>query len=166
MSGSRGSSRSTRGDRTRAVHGATEHATGPLSTPIVHSATFSFDSLDAMNAAQDLGRDGAYYQRVGHPTLRGCERRLAEVAGAEDALLFSSGAAALAAVFLSSLKHGDHVVALRQSYGGTHELLNWGAERFGWNVDFVDARVPSEWTRAFRPVTRLLHVESDRKSVV
>jgi cystathionine beta-lyase/cystathionine gamma-synthase len=131
-----------------------------VSTPIVHSATFSFPDLDAMRAAQDAGAAGAFYQRYGHPTLRACEERLAALEGAETGLLFSSGMAAISAVFLASLEPGDHVVALHQSYGGTHALLEWGAQRFGWSVDLVDAREPGTWARAFTPRTRILHVES------
>jgi len=152
--------RPARNVRTRAVHGAHPTTPGPLSTPIVHSATFSFASLDAMNAAQERGPAGAYYQRLGHPTLRGCEERLAGLEGAESALLFSSGVAALAAIFMSHLRSGDHVIALHQSYGGTHDLLRWGADRFGWRVDFVDAREPATWEKAFGSETKLLHVES------
>ena len=139
---------------------------GPSSTPIVHSATFSFPSLDALNEEQDKKADGAYYQRCGHPTLRATERRLAALEGAETALLFSSGVAAIAAMFLAHLKSGDHVVALEQSYGGTHDLLHWGAERFGWSVDWVDARDPGAWPRAFRPNTRLFHVESPTNPIL
>lgn len=160
MARNRESSRAPRGDRTRAVHGASEGQPGPINTPVVRSATFSFESLDAMNAAQDRGRDGAFYQRIGHPTTRAAERRLAEIAGAEDALLFSSGVAAIAAVFMAYLKAGDHIVALHQSYGGTHDLLHWGAERFGWSFDLADARTPGDWPALFQPNTRLLHVES------
>ena len=152
--------RPARGVRTRAVHGAHPSAPGPMSTPIVHSATFSFATLGAMNAEQERGAAGAYYQRVGHPTLRACEERLAGLDGAEGALLFSSGVAALAAIFLAHLRNGDHALALHQCYGGTHDLLRWGAERFGWEVDFVDAREPGTWEKAFRPRTRLLHIES------
>lgn len=131
-----------------------------MSTPIVHSATFSFPDLDAMRKAQDAGAAGAFYQRYGHPTLRACEERLAALEGAELGLLFSSGMAAISAVFLAVLESGDHVVALHQCYGGTHALLEWGAERFGWSVDLVDAREPAAWERAFKPRTRMLHVES------
>ena len=152
--------RPARGVRTRAVHGAHPGAPGPMSTPIVHSATFSFPSLAAMNAEQDRGAAGAYYQRVGHPTLRACEERLAGLEGAEGALLFSSGVAALAAVFLATLRNGDHAIALHQAYGGTHDLLHWGAERFGWRVDLVDAREPETWERVIGRETRLLHIES------
>jgi cystathionine beta-lyase/cystathionine gamma-synthase len=152
--------RPARGVRTRAVHGAHAEAPGPASTPIVHSATFSFPSLDAMNAEQDRGAAGSYYHRVGHPTLHACEQRLAGLEGAEQALLFSSGVAALAAMFLAHLKAGDHVIGLHQCYGGTHSLLRWGAERFGWAVDWVDARAFDRWERVFRRETRLLHIES------
>lgn len=161
-----------RGPRTRAVHGdggpaapagpgsGTPAAGRPVSTPIVHSATFTFPDLDAMRAAQDAGAAGAFYQRHGHPTLRACEERLAALEGAEMGLLFSSGMAAISAVFLAVLGPGDHVVALQQCYGGTDALLAWGVRRFGWSVDRVDAREPDAWERAFQPRTRILHVES------
>jgi cystathionine beta-lyase/cystathionine gamma-synthase len=131
-----------------------------VSTPIVHSATFAFPDLEAMNAAQSAHAAGAFYQRHGHPTLRACEERLAALEGAEMGLLFSSGMAAISAVFLASLEPGDHVVALQQCYGGTDALLDWGVRRFGWSVDRVDAREPDTWERAFKPRTRILHVES------
>ncbi len=152
--------RPARGVRTGAVHGAHAEKPGPVSTPIVHSATFSFPSLAAMNAEQDRGAAGAYYHRVGHPTLHACEQRLAGIEGAEQALLFSSGVAALAGMSLAHLKAGDHAIALHQCYGGTHSLLRWGAERLGWKVDWVDARAPDRWERVFRHETKLLHVES------
>ena len=152
--------RPARGVSTRAVHGTNAVTPGPVSTPIVHSATFSFPSLAAMDAEQERGASGAYYQRVGHPTLHACEKRLAGLEGAEAALLFSSGVAALGAVFISHLKAGDHAIALHQCYGGTHDLMQWGADRFGWRVDLADARDPAGWERLFRRETRLLHIES------
>jgi O-acetylhomoserine/O-acetylserine sulfhydrylase-like pyridoxal-dependent enzyme len=57
---------------TRAVHGSDETVTGPVSTPIVHSSTFSFKDVAALEHERDLHAAGAYYQRYGHPTLRAC----------------------------------------------------------------------------------------------
>jgi len=148
------------GPGTRAVHGASHAPAGAMSTPIVHSSTFSFPSLDAMDAAQERGPAGAYYQRLGHPTLRACEERLAALEQAEMALLFPSGMAAISSTFLAHLEAGDHVVALHQTYGGTRALLEWGAARLGWSFDLVDAREPESWERAFGPATRIFHVES------
>ena len=148
------------GDHTRAVHGPGHVRTGPMSSPVVHSATFSFDSLRDLIGEQERGLAGAYYQRLGHPTLRAAEERLAYLEGAELAVRFPSGMAAISAVFLSRLTDGDHVVALHQSYGGTRSLLHWGAERFGWRYDLVDGTAPDTWASAFRPETKLFHLES------
>ncbi len=145
---------------TRAVHGPHPEHTGEVSTPVVHSATFTFERLEDMLAEQHRGAAGSFYQRKGHPTIHAAEERLAHLEGAEAALLFPSGMAAISTVFLSLLKSGDHVVCVDPCYGGTQALLKWGAERFGWSHTFVDARQPATWAAAFRPETRLLHLES------
>jgi cystathionine gamma-synthase len=160
MSPHDGKPRRASSPETRAVHGPHGDTPGPMSTPIVHSSTFSFPSLEAMNEEQDKGPAGAFYQRYGHPTLRACEERLAAIEEAEAALLFSSGVAATAAAFMSRMKTGDHIVSLHQSYGGTHAILEWARDHFGWRFDLVDAREPASWEKAFRPETRILHVES------
>ena len=145
---------------TRAVHGPHLGATGAMSTPIVHSATFSFGTLDEMRAAQAAGSAGSFYQRDGHPTIHAVEERLAALDGAEAALLFPSGMGAIGATFLAYLKSGDHVVCVDPCYGGTQALLQWGKERLGWSHTFVDSRRPDTWPAAFQPHTKLMHLES------
>jgi cystathionine beta-lyase/cystathionine gamma-synthase len=145
---------------TRAVHGPHLGTTGAMSTPIVHSATFSFESLDDMVAAQAAGSAGAFYQRDGHPTIHAVEERLAALEGADEALLFPSGMGAISATFLAHLKSGDHVVCVDPCYGGTQALLQWGKERMGWSHTFVDSRRPESWAAAFQSNTKLLHLES------
>ena len=145
---------------TRAVHGPNVGGNGAMSTPIVHSATFSFDSLDDMVEAQNAGSAGAFYQRQGHPTIHAVESRLAALEGGEASLLFPSGMGAISSAFLAYLQRGDHVVCVDPCYGGTQQLLQWGSERFGWEHTFVDARRPETWEAAFQPNTRLLHLES------
>jgi cystathionine beta-lyase/cystathionine gamma-synthase len=145
---------------TRAVQGPHPEHRGPVSTPIVHSATFTFDALDEMLAQQRTGAAGAFYQRKGHPTIGAVEERLAHLDGAEAGLLFPSGMGAISCVFLSLLRSGDHVVCVDPCYGGTQALLKWGSERFGWEHTFVDARRPDTWLAAFKPNTVLLHLES------
>jgi cystathionine beta-lyase/cystathionine gamma-synthase len=145
---------------TQAVHGPHPEHRGAVSTPIVHSVTFSFTSLDGMVAEQDRGAAGAFYQRRGHPTIHAAEERLAGLEGSEAALLFPSGMGAIATTFLALLKAGDHVVCVDPCYGGTQAVLQWGAERFGWTFTLVDARRPGSWEPAFTPRTRVLHLES------
>lgn len=148
------------GLETRAVHGPHVGASGAMSTPIVHSATFSFESLDDMVAAQNERSAGSFYQRQGHPTIHAVEERLAALEGAEASLLFPSGMGAISSAFLGLLKSGDHVVCVDPCYGGTQALLQWGKERLGWDHTFVDSRRPESWEAAFKPNTRLLHLES------
>lgn len=148
------------GLETRAVHGPHTGTAGAMSTPIVHSATFSFDTLDDMVREQQRKSGGAFYQREGHPTIHATEERLAALEGAEAALLFPSGMAAISSTFLALLKSGDHVVCVDPCYGGTQALLAWGRDRFGWEHTFVDSRRPETWAAAFQPNTKLLHLES------
>ena len=144
---------------TSVVHGPHGGRHGAVSTPIVHSATFSFPSLEAMVEQQDAGAAGSFYQRKGHPTIHAVEERLAQLEGSEDALLFPSGMAAISTTFLALLSAGDHVVCVDPCYGGTQALLQWGKERLGWDYTLVDAREPSTWAAAFRPNTKVLHLE-------
>lgn len=145
---------------TSAVHGPHVGRTGAVSTPIVRSATFSFDSLAGLNAAQAAGPGGYFYQRTGHPTIRAVEEHLALLEGAEGALLFPSGMGAISSAFLSILRSGDHVVCVDPCYGGTQDLLQFGRDRMGWEITYVDARKPEAFAAAFRPHTRLLHLET------
>ncbi len=150
-----------RGLGTRVIHGVAAERPSAVSTPIVHSVTFSFGSLAEMQEAQKRGAAGAFYQRVGHPTLHACEKRLADIEETESALLFSSGMAALTSLFLALVRSGEHIVALAQCYGGTLEALQWGADHLGWSLDLVDAREPRSWAATMhRGKTKLFHIES------
>lgn len=148
-----------RSPETRAVHGPRAERTGAVSTPLVHSATFTFDSLEAMVEQQRAGTAGSFYQRCGHPTVHAAEERLAHLEGAEAGLLFPSGMAAISSTLLALLHPGDHVVCVDPCYGGTQGVLAWGEKRFGWSHTFVDSRHPETWEAAFRPNTRVLHLE-------
>ncbi|MFC5719471.1 trans-sulfuration enzyme family protein [Streptomyces gamaensis] len=149
--------------QTRAVHSATPaDTTGshPLSTPIHQSSAFSFDSADALAEAM-AGPDGAAsYSRRGNPTVRALERALAGLEGGAAALATASGMGAVSAVLLSLLRPGDHVVAQRCLYGGTHSVLADLAERFGIEVDRVSGARAAELAAVLRPRTRLLLVET------
>ena len=145
---------------TACVHGSLLGHAGGVSTPLVRSATFSFERLADLSAEQAKGSAGAFYQRLGHPTIHAVEEHLALLEGSEGALLFPSGMGAIASMLLGVLKAGDHVVCVDPCYGGTQEFLNLGKARLGWDVTFVDARHPETFAAAFRPETRVLHLET------
>jgi cystathionine beta-lyase/cystathionine gamma-synthase len=112
-----------RGIGTRAVHGARPPRHGPLTTPIVQSATFAFESSAEMRRYLE-GDDELYlYTRYENPTLRELERSLAALEEGEAAVVFSSGMAAMTTAVLSTVRAGDEVLASASLYGGTTRLV-------------------------------------------
>ena len=128
---------------TEAVHGPHPERKGSVSTPLVHSATFTFDSLDAMVEQQRAGTAGSFYQRCGHPTIHATEERLAHLEGSEAALLFPSGMAAISSVFLSLLRvRGYFVETPEEVAASLREIESVGR---GFDLfDLFDALRPKE----------------------
>src|SRR3954469_1767563 len=117
---------------TLAVHaGAPEGANAPITTPIVQSTTFRFESAEAV---QRYGRgEGALYMysRDENPTVRAAEQAMAQPEGAESCVLFGSGMGAMTAALMAHVSAGDEVVAATALYGGTYKLLRDILSRFG-----------------------------------
>lgn len=132
----------------------------PDSVPIYNAVTYSTDS--AAELADVLGdiKPGYAYSRIDNPTATALAGTLAEIEGAQGAYVFASGMAAVHATFVSLLKQSDHVVAARQIYGSVQHLLDKVLPRFGIETTFVDATDLDAVQAAFRPNTRLLHIET------
>jgi cystathionine beta-lyase/cystathionine gamma-synthase len=142
---------------TRAVHGAHLRAfRGPVAVPIVQTSTFRFeDSTDAVRYAQ--GDPDVYvYTRYHNPTVREAQDRLALLLGGEQALLFSSGMAAISAAVFTAAEAGDEILSTPSLYGGTYRLFRDILPRHGVNVGYVSpdnlASIPSKATRRTRMV--------------
>lgn len=125
--------------------------TGAVVVPIHMSATFVRQSIDQ--------EDGYGYSRVSNPTRHAVETCLAALEGAKHALFFSSGMAAENAI-LGLLKPGDHIVCIRDLYGGTHTMLETIARQRGIETTYVDCSDLDAVQKAFQPPTRLLWLES------
>lgn len=112
-------------------------------------------------SAHDLGENTPFiYTRWGNPTVDALQRKLAALEGTEAALCFASGMAATAAVFLSVLSAGDHVIVSDISYAGVAELARETLPRFGIEVTPVDMSDPADVKAALRKNTRLIHTET------
>jgi cystathionine beta-lyase/cystathionine gamma-synthase len=115
---------SKRGMGTRAVHGNKPTERGPLTTPIVQSATFVFESSGEMHRYLEGDAEDLYlYTRYENPTLRELESRLAALEEAEAAVVFASGMAASTTGILSTVKAGDEVLASASLYGGVTRFV-------------------------------------------
>jgi cystathionine beta-lyase/cystathionine gamma-synthase len=144
---------------TRATRGAAdlEKKNGPMSLPIYQTSTFEVRDNDEQ--LRVTGSD-SYYTRYGNPTNTVAERTVAELEGVDAALTFASGMGAITTTIMALLKAGDHIVAQRDVYGGTHKFLSQWLPKFGVETTFVDSTDYSQHERAIRPNTRLLYVES------
>lgn len=141
------------GFETRAIWSGQERcaATGATIAPVYQSVTFTLPRAGATN--------GFDYSRTGNPTRASLERQLAALEGGAFACTFGSGMAAVAAA-ASLLSSGDHIVATRDLYGGTHRLFTRVLARYDIGVTFVDTSDAQATWRAATPRTRLLWLET------
>ncbi|PYX11688.1 MAG: methionine gamma-lyase, partial [Acidobacteria bacterium] len=148
-----------RRQETEAVRGGTDlcKKNGPLSTPIYQTSTFEVTDSDEQVRATNTDR---FYTRYGNPTHTVAESSVAELEGADGALLFASGMSAITTSILALLKSGDHIVAQRDIYGGTTKFFSQWLPKLGIETTLVDTTEYDQHERAIRTNTRLLYLES------
>lgn len=141
------------GFATRAIWSGQEQcpATGATIVPVYQTATFTLPEIGITK--------GFDYSRSGNPTRRALERQLADLESARFACAFGSGMAAAAAV-TSLVCAGDHIIAARDIYGGTHRLLTTVLSRYGVTTTFVDTTDLHATERAIQRNTRLVLLET------
>lgn len=149
---------------TDAVHGGHEgpYAHNAVAPPIVQTATFAFQNtadLKQFMEGADADPDRTEYARNANPTVRAVERRVAALDGAEDALLFASGMAAITTSVLALVKAGDHVILFRDAYRKTRLFVAKTLARFGVEHTLVEPGDLDALEKAFRPRTRLVVTE-------
>lgn len=132
------------GASTRAVHGGArrQRAYNSLTMPVVQTATYTFrDTQDVIDFMERKtwgdGDDREEYGRYGNPTLAEVERRLAALDGGEDAVLFSSGMAAITSTLLTILPSGAHIVITDDCYRRTRQFCQTFLKRLGIETSVV-----------------------------
>lgn len=141
------------GFETRAVWSGQEPcpATGATIVPVYQSVTFTLPQPGVTR--------GYDYSRTLNPTRAALERQLADLEGGTHCSAFASGMAAVAAA-ASLLESGDHIVATRDIYGGTHRLFTQILSRYGIGVTFVDMTDIEFALAAAQPNTRMFWLET------
>jgi cystathionine beta-lyase/cystathionine gamma-synthase len=144
---------------TEAVRGGTElhKKNAPLITPIYQTSTFEVENMAEQVRVTDTDM---FYTRYGNPTHTVAESAIAELEGADAALLFASGMSAISTSILALLKSGDHVVAQRDIYGGATKFFTQWLPKFGIETTLVDTTDYEQHARAIRPNTKILYLES------
>lgn len=139
----------------------------PSVPPIVPSVGFTHPSMAEADEALGYGGGTPFdparyaYSRYGGPTQAAFEEAIAALEGAEGAVSFSSGMAALHAAVLSLVPHGGTLVAAEQLYGMSRALLDWLAAGRGLRVhtvDFLDQEAVRRTVEALQPAAILCEV--------
>jgi cystathionine beta-lyase/cystathionine gamma-synthase len=137
-----------------------EQYRGAVTPPIYQTSNFAFATVAAMRAAGQDELANAFYTRGNNPTVEILRRKLAALEGTEDALIFGSGAAAMAAGVLAFVRAGDHVVCVQKPYAWTRVLVRDWLPRFGIEISFVDGSDLAAIESALSERTRMIVLES------
>jgi methionine-gamma-lyase len=148
--------------QTRAIHAGEPSRHGvsaPVTSAIVRSSTFTLASTEELKLWAEGKSKVFMYTRDGNPTLATAERKIAALEGAEDAVVTSSGMAAVSSTLLSFLGKSDELISTSQVYGGAYRLMRDIFPRFGITVRHVESSL--EGIEALvTPKTKCLYVET------
>lgn len=131
-----------------------------VAPPIIQTSNFTFKSVADFRKALANEYEATLYSRGNNPTVDILRKKLAALDGAEDALVFGSGIAAIATPILALLHQGDHVVSVAKPYSWTIKLFEKLLPKFGITTTFVDGTQVENFSNAIRPNTRLIYLES------
>ena len=131
-----------------------------VSPPIMQTSNFTFKTVADFRQALGDEFDALLYSRGNNPTIDILRKKLAALDGAEDALVFSSGVAAISVPVLSLLKQGDHAVVVENPYSWTIKLFNNLLPKFGITATYVDGSAVEQVEEAIQSNTKLIYLES------
>ena len=134
--------------------------TGARAVPIYFTTSYSFPDTDEAAALFNLEAPGHIYSRISNPTVSVLEERIAALEGGVGAVCTASGTAALHLAVASLLSAGDHIVASKNLYGGSYNMMSLTLPRFGITTTFVDPRNPAAFEAAIQPNTKLFYGET------
>lgn len=150
------------GESTLAVHAGEAHqkVADSITDPIVCASTFTFANTQAIIDYIEEKQPREEYGRYGNPGEKVVERKLAELEGGEEALLFASGMAAIVGLLMTKLNAGDEVVFFDECYHRSREFCSKHLARYGVVTRQVKACDYDAMEAAINDRTKLLVSES------
>lgn len=143
------------------VHGGEiDDEMGSVVTPIYQTSTFKFK--DAQQGANRFAgkEEGYIYTRLGNPTIKALEKKLALLEHGYDALACASGMAAVNTALLSLLQAGDHMISTDAIYGCTFDVFTESYLKFGIDISFVDTCNLDLIEKNIKPNTKVIYLET------
>lgn len=147
--------------QTDGIHGGEEeNPTSAVSSPVFQSSTYLFDDPEEIAAAMASDAHPQFYGRYASPNTKQAESVIAKMEGGEAGLVVASGMAAISLVLLNQLKAGDHLVAQRNIYPTSYNLISKKLPQLGIECTFVEQADRESFDKALQDNTRLIYVES------
>jgi len=147
---------------TNAIHAGriNDSQFGSLATPLYQTSTFIFDNAQQGGDRFAGESEGYIYTRLGNPTTRQLEQRVAAMECMDDAAATATGMAAVSAALLTNLQAGDHMISSKAVYGCSFALMNHMLKKFNIEVTFVDMTEPDNIKAAIKENTKLVFLET------
>ncbi|MFZ6024864.1 MAG: trans-sulfuration enzyme family protein [Bacteroidota bacterium] len=131
-----------------------------VSPPIVQTSNFAFKKVDDLRKSFEDEYSTWLYSRGLNPTVEILRKKLAALDGAEDCLVFNSGAAAIFAAVLANVKTGDHIVSVKDPYTWARKMFDEILTRFQVTVTYIDGTSITNFEEAIQPNTTVIYLES------
>ncbi len=131
-----------------------------ISPPIAQTSNFAFKKVADLSKAFEDEMGGYLYSRGLNPTVEIVRKKLAALDGAEDCLVFNSGAAAIFAGVFANIKSGDHIVSVNAPYTWAQRMFDVILPRFGITTTYINGTKISNWEQATKNNTTLYYLES------
>jgi cystathionine beta-lyase/cystathionine gamma-synthase len=112
------------------------------------------------SSAYDYEHDVIYPRYFNTPNQVAAAEKMCALENAEEALMFSSGMAAILTSIFGLVKKGDHIIFQNDLYGGTHHAAFNELEKYGISFTMVDAADPQNFKKAIRKETKVIYVET------
>lgn len=144
------------------VHGAEDRnkPLNSLTVPTFLTSTYTFEDMGEVDKFLEGEIEREKYGRYGNPTQMVAEKKVANLEGAETALMFSSGMAAITSTLLALLKAGNHAVFVKDCYKRTQNFFGEMLPSLGINTTSVSAGGIEEVRGAIKNSTKLIFAES------
>jgi len=131
-----------------------------VAPPIIQSSNFAFKKVDDFRKAFEDEYSTYIYSRGLNPTLKILSQKLAALDGAEDCLVFNSGAGAIFASVCANVKSGDHIISVDRPYSWAQKLFNNFLPRFNVSTTYINGRDIKNFEKAIQPNTKIIYLES------
>lgn len=131
-----------------------------IAPPIIQTSNFAFKNVADFRDALENESSRFLYSRGLNPTVQILTQKMAALDGAEDCLVFNSGAAAIFTAVFANIKSGDHIISVSKPYTWAQKMFDNILPRLNVSVTYVDGRKIENFENAIQNNTAIIYLET------